>query len=296
MGDDLVMSSWQLFSGVLLSTLRDIGPIVLIVLFFQLVVLRRAFTDLSKLLAGVVCVVFGLALFLIGLELALFPLGESMAMQLASPQFIAADLSQASGETLTDSPAWYDYYWVYLFAFSIGVSTTIAEPALIAVASKASEVSGGAIREKELRLVVALGVGIGVAVGTLRIILGYPLPYFILPGYLFVILQTRFAPKAIIPIAYDSGGVTTSTVTVPIVAALGLGLATQIEGADPLIDGFGLIAFASLFPIITVMGYAQLAAWWSQRGAPTARIGTPTQGPIVNPKLSSKKGGTTDAF
>jgi hypothetical protein len=261
------VSNWQLLWSVLLSTLRDVVPIVVVVGFFQLVVLRRAFADLPKLLAGFGCVVLGLALFLIGLELALFPLGEAMAMQLASPDFVATASHSSPGETIATAvaPGWRDYYWVYLFAFAIGVSTTIAEPALIAVASKASEISGGTIRENELRFVVALGVGTGVAVGTFRIVIGYPLPYFILPGYLLVILLTRYAPKTIIPIAYDSGGVTTSTVTVPIVAALGLGLATQIEGADPLIDGFGLIAFASLFPIISVMLYAQLSAWRARR-------------------------------
>jgi len=256
------MSAWEILTKTLLATVRDVIPIMSIVVFFQLVILRRAFNNVTRLILGFACVLVGLAVFLIGLELALFPLGESMATQLASPDFLRPGTSP---ENAQDPLRWYDYYWVYIFAFTIGVSTTIAEPALIAVASKASEVSGGTIKEKELRMVVALGVGIGVAVGTFRIIVGYSLPLFILPGYLFVIIQTYFAPKSIIPIAYDSGGVTTSTVTVPIVAALGLGLATQIEGANPLIDGFGLIAFASLFPIITVMAYAQLSHWRSQR-------------------------------
>lgn len=255
------MDALELLVGTLLSTVRDIIPILVIIVFFQLVILRRAFNDLRRLMLGFLCVLFGLAVFLIGLKLALFPIGESMALQLASPEFVGGS---AANEALAPNK-WYDYYWVYIFAFTIGVSTTIAEPALIAVATKAAEISGGTIKELELRLIVALGVGVGVALGTFRIIVGYPLPYFILPGYFFVIIQTYFAPKSIIPIAYDSGGVTTSTVTVPIVAALGLGLATQIEGADPLVDGFGLIAFASLFPIITVMGYGQLSHYRNQR-------------------------------
>ncbi len=230
------------------STLWDVLPIIVVVVFFQLVVLRRPFTNLPRLLMGTVCVVVGLAIFLVGLELALFPLGEVMARQLASAEFLtgsSGSLEQradsGSATTVPTALSWYRYYWIYLFAFTIGVATAIAEPALIAVTSKASEVSGGTIQATQLRIIVAIGVGVGVAVGTLRIVLGYPLPYFILPGYVLVTLQTAFTPKSIIPIAYDSGGVTTSTVTVPIVAALGLGLATQIDGADPLIDGFGLM-------------------------------------------------------
>jgi len=255
------MAAIDLFVGTLLSTVRDVIPILVIVVFFQLVILRRAFNDLRRLILGFLCVLLGLATFLIGLQIALFPIGESMAMQLASPEFVGG----TAGKETPSLNKWYDYYWVYIFAFTIGVSTTIAEPALIAVATKAEEISGGTIKGLELRLVVALGVGVGVAIGTFRIIAGYPLPYFILPGYFFVIVQTYFAPKSIIPIAYDSGGVTTSTVTVPIVAALGLGLATQIEGANPLVDGFGLIAFASLFPIMTVMGYGQLSHYRNER-------------------------------
>lgn len=253
-----------LFTSTLASTVRDVVPIIVVVAFFQLVILRRSFSDPRRLLGGFMLVVIGLAIFLIGLEMALFPLGTAMATQLASPEFVAG-IDLAAADVPQESPAWYRYYWVYLFAFAIGVSTTIAEPALIAVASKASEVSGGAIRDRQLRYVVALGVGIGVALGTLRIVLGHPLPYYILPGYLFVVVQTCFAPKSIVPIAYDSGGVTTSTVTVPIVTALGLGLATQIEGASPLIDGFGLIAFASVFPIISVLGYGQVSHYLQTR-------------------------------
>jgi hypothetical protein len=154
---------------------------------------------------------------------------------------------------------------VYIFAFAIGASTTIAEPSLIAVAIKANEVSGGAIGVWGLRLAVALGVAIGISLGSWRIVTGYPIHWFIICGYIVVVVQTLFAPKLIIPLAYDSGGVTTSTVTVPLVAALGLGLAETVPGRSALIDGFGLIAFASLFPIITVMGYAQMIEWIEKR-------------------------------
>lgn len=267
------MNTLEALSNTLLTTARDMVPILSTVLFFQIAILRRPFRNPRRLIFGFVCVLFGLTIFLIGLEVALFPLGEAMAQQLAAPDFLDGPSINLTGEDAPQTRPWYAYYWVYAFAFTIGISTTVAEPALIAVASKASEISGGTIKERELRLVVALGVGIGVAIGTFRIIVGYPLPMFILPGYLLVMIQTAFAPKSIIPIAYDSGGVTTSTVTVPIVAALGLGLATQVEGADPLIDGFGLIAFASLFPIMTVMGYAQISEW---RNRPAASAQTPT--------------------
>ena len=164
------------------------------------------------------------------------------------------------------TPGWSDYFWVYAFAFAIGFSTTVAEPALIAVAIKAREVSGGTLNTWALRFAVALGVAVGVALGSFRIVTGAPLPWYIITGYVAVIGQTLFAPRAIVPLAYDSGGVTTSTVTVPLVTALGLGLANAIPGRSALIDGFGLIAFASLFPMITVMGYAQIVAWRERRG------------------------------
>ncbi|MFA0708594.1 DUF1538 domain-containing protein, partial [Vibrio sp. 10N.222.48.A3] len=156
---------------------------------------------------------------------------------------------------------WFDYYWVYLFAFCIGFSTTIAEPSLIAVAIKANQVSGGSISVNGLRISVALGVAIGISLGSYRIVAGDPIHYYIIAGYVIVVIQTFYAPKLIIPLAYDSGGVTTSTVTVPLVTALGLGLASTVPGRNPVIDGFGLIAFASLFPIISVMGYAQITQW-----------------------------------
>jgi hypothetical protein len=155
---------------------------------------------------------------------------------------------------------WQRYLWVYLFAGCIGFSTTIAEPSLIAVAMKANRVSGGAVSTWGLRIAVAIGVAVGIALGTYRIVTGTPLHYYIMAGYLIVIVQTVFSPRAIIPLAYDSGGVTTSTVTVPVVAALGLGLASAVPGRNPLLDGFGLIAFASVFPIIAVLAYAQLSA------------------------------------
>ena len=160
---------------------------------------------------------------------------------------------------------WSDYYWVYIFAFAIGASTTIAEPALIAVAMKANEVSGGAIGVWGLRIAVAIGVAVGISLGSYRIVIGAPIHNIIIVGYVVVVIQTFFAPKLIVPLAYDSGGVTTSTVTVPLVAALGLGLAETVPGRSPLIDGFGLIAFASLFPIISVMAYAQISEFRTSR-------------------------------
>ena len=176
-----------------------------------------------------------------------------MAEQLTAPEFINPN---AIAENLVD---WSHYTWVYIFAAAIGFSTTIAEPSLIAVALKAEEVSGGGIRANSLRIAVAIGVAIGIALGSYRIVVGHPIHYYIICGYIVVVVQTFFCPKMIVPLAYDSGGVTTSTVTVPLVAALGLGLATTIPGRSPLIDGFGLIAFASLFPIIAVMAYAQIS-------------------------------------
>lgn len=262
----------QLFDS-LLSTLRDVLPIAAVLLVFQFLVLRKKLHDWKWVVVGFGCVVLGLASFLVGLELAIFPLGEKMARQLSDPHFVdpvaanqpATDNANPAHDNLAISPPWYRYYWTYLFAFAVAFTATIAEPALLAVAIKASQVSGGTIHVWGLRVAVAAGAGIGVMLGTLRIILGVPLPYFIVVGYLIVIVQTYFAPKQIVPLAYDSGGVTTSTVTVPLVAALGLGLAGQLPGRDPLVDGFGMIALAVLFPMITVMGYAQLGHWWTSR-------------------------------
>jgi hypothetical protein len=237
-------------AAVLVGTVRDVLPIALVIACFQIFVLRRRIPHLRRVLRGFLLVLLGLALFLLGLEQALFPIGRIMARQLTDPGFIAAAIDGAA--------AWSQYYWVYLFAFALGFSTTLAEPALIAVAIHANKVSAGAVSVWGLRVAVAIGVAVGIAIGTWRIVIGAPLHYFIIAGYVIVIVQTAFAPRIIIPLAYDSGGVTTSTVTVPLVAALGLGLAETIPGRSPLIDGFGLIAFASLFPIIAVMAYAQL--------------------------------------
>ncbi|QYJ84915.1 DUF1538 domain-containing protein [Shewanella mesophila] len=244
--------------NTLLLTARDVVPIAVILFGFQLGVLRRPIVHWQKVLLGFVYVILGLTFFLVGLELALFPIGASMADQLTSPSFLHPD-----GDL---SPfVWQDYLWVYIFAAAIGFSTTIAEPSLIAVAIKANEVSGGTIGIQGLRISVAIGVAMGIALGCFRIVVGDPIHYYIMAGYVLVVIQTFFAPKMIVPLAYDSGGVTTSTVTVPLVAALGLGLATNVDGRDPLIDGFGLIAFASLFPMITVMGYAQLVEFMIKR-------------------------------
>jgi hypothetical protein len=237
------------------STMFDLLPILAILVGFQLGVIRKAIRHPRRILIGMLYVLIGLSLFLVGLNQALFPLGESMAKQLTSPEFLGSG-------ALT----WADYGWVYLFAGAIGFSTTIAEPALIAVALKAEEVSGGAVGRVGLRIAVAIGVAFGVALGTFRIVTGTPLHYYIIAGYIIVILQTARTNRFIIPLAYDSGGVTTSTVTVPLVAALGLGLASTIPGRSPIIDGFGLIAFASLFPIIAVMAYAEIGVWRGNRG------------------------------
>jgi hypothetical protein len=252
------MEALQLFLDTLLSTLRDVLPIAGIIFGFQLLVIRRPVANLKKVLIGFGYVLLGLALFLIGLEEALFPLGKLMAEQLTDPAFIL-------GEGVSRALLWDDYVWVYLFAFAIGFATTLAEPALIAVAIKAQNVSAGAISVWGLRTAVAIGVAIGLALGTYRIVTGTPLHYYIIAGYIVVIIQTLYAPKLIIALAYDSGGVTTSTVTVPLVTALGLGLASTVPGRSPLLDGFGLIAFASLFPIMSVMGYAQLSDWRARR-------------------------------
>ncbi len=240
----------------LLLTVRDVLPIAAVIFGFQLLVIRKPIPNLKRVLIGFLYVLFGLALFLVGLEEALFPLGKVMARQLTDPAFLYGGIEQLAGEI-----RWLDYLWVYLFAAAIGFATTIAEPSLLAVAIKAQEVSGGTIGIWGLRIAVALGVAAGIALGTFRIVTGTPLYYYIIAGYLFVIVQTLFAPRMIVALAYDSGGVTTSTVTVPLVTALGLGLASTVPGRSPVLDGFGLIAFASLFPIITVLGYAQLSQW-----------------------------------
>ena len=223
-------------------------PIVLVIAFFQLIVLRQPIPHLGQMLWGLILVLLGLALFVRGLQMALFPIGEEMAYN-----FVRKG----------------NLWWLLIFAFTLGFGTTVAEPALIAVSQEAARVAAaGQVIENSvaaqaayatgLRLTVALAVGIALVVGVFRILKGWPVQYLIIGGYLGVVVMTFFAPPEIIGIAYDSGGVTTSTVTVPLVAALGIGLAHTIHGRDPLIDGFGLIAFASLTPMIFVMAYGML--------------------------------------
>ena len=255
------MEQFQQFLGTLAITVRDVLPIALILFGFQMFVLRRPIHNLRAVLVGFGLVLLGLALFLRGLEQALFPLGRMMAEQLTASEFIYDEAAQLPARL-----HWTDYAWVYAFAAAIGFATTIAEPSLIAVAIKASQVSAGTITVWGLRIAVAVGVAIGIALGAFRIVTGTPLHWYIITGYVVVVLQTLAAPRAIVPLAYDSGGVTTSTVTVPLVTALGLGLAEAIPGRSALLDGFGLIAFASLFPMITVMGYAQVGQWVARRG------------------------------
>jgi hypothetical protein len=226
----------------------DLLPIVGVILFFQLLVLRQPFPEVMDLLLGTIFVVAGLAFFIEGLEMSLFPIGENMAHDFARKGSL---------------------FWLLCFAFGLGFGTTVAEPTLIAVAEEAARVaaSGGLIAPgpeslddyaQGLRFAVALSVGVAIFVGVLRILLNWSLPLLIIGGYCVIGVMTLFAPAEIIGIAYDSGGVTTSTVTVPLVTALGIGLASSIKGRDPMVDGFGLIAFASLFPIMFVMGYGML--------------------------------------
>ncbi len=237
-----------------LSTVLDVAPIIGILVLFQVAVLRKKLPNLSRIISGFICVLLGLTLFLIGLEEALFPIGETMVQQLTA-------LDTGVSAEFTDTVNWQDYLLVYVFAGAIGFATTIAEPPLIAVAIKAQDVSGGAVNAWGLRLAVAAGVAVGVALGCFRIVTGTPLPWYIIAGYVVVIVLTFRSGRSIVPLAYDCGGVTTSTVTVPVVAALGLGLAANVPGRSPLIDGFGLIAFASVFPIMSVLGYAMIASW-----------------------------------
>ncbi len=223
----------DIFKG-LVGVVFDVVPILAIILFFQYVIIKKPIDNLKNVLIGFGLVVLGLDAFIVGLEMGLFSVGETMAYE----------LTQYDNNII-----------IYSFGFLIGFSTTMAEPSLTAIARKAKEISDGKINDFVLRLFVALGVAIGISLGAYRIVVGGEIVYYIMAGYMFVVALTFISPKYIVPIAYDSGGVTTSTVTVPLVAALGLGLATNIEGRDPLIDGFGLIAFASLFPMLTVMLY-----------------------------------------
>ena len=219
----------------LFGMLRDVLPIILVILFFQYGVIRKPIPYVRRVILGFAMVILGLYAFVIGLKLGLFPVGRSMAEQL-----IGLD-------TLV---------YVYLFAFAIGFATTMAEPALIAIGQQAEEAANGKLQASHIRLLVALGVAIGISIGVHRIITGDSIHYYIMAGYALVILLTFLAPRFIVPLAFDLGGVTTSEVTVPLVTALGIGLATNIEGRSVLIDGFGLIAFASIFPIVTVLLYA----------------------------------------
>lgn len=274
------------------STIWNVLPIAAVVIVFQVLVLRRPLQNLPRLSWGFLFVVLGLTFFLVGLEVALFPLGQAMALQLTSPEFLGGEADFGDRE-IAGQVAWYRFYWTYLFAFLIGFSTTVAEPSLIAVAMKAEEVSGGAVRANGLRFAVALGVAVGITLGAFRIVMGHPLALYIIIGYVFVMIQTYWAPRSIVPLAYDSGGVTTSTVTVPLVTALGLGLASQIPGRNPLVDGFGLIAFASLFPIISVLGYAQLGQWLQDRWA-NKQTKPNTESPMLAAGGSSTRVAATD--
>lgn len=241
-------SQLRAFFVTVRGSVRDLAPIFAVIAVFQLFVLQQPIPNVADLLVGAVLIVLGLTFFVIGLETGLFPLGESMAHDFARKGSL---------------------FWLLLFGFALGFGTTVAEPALIAVAGEAARVSAeaGLIEatdvERErfangLRLTVALAVGLAIMIGALRIVMGWPLHYLIIGGYAGVIVMTRFAPAEIIGVAYDAGGVTTSTITVPLVAALGVGLASSIKGRNPVVDGFGLIAFASLTPMIFVMGYGLL--------------------------------------
>lgn len=244
-------------ADAVLETLLGVLPIAVVLVVFQVAVLRRPFPNVGRTLAGVAILVLGMVLFLAGLGEALFPLGRVMAQQLTDPDVVGVQPGV--------DPDWRDYWLVYVFGAAIGFATTVAEPALIAVSLKAQEVSGGTLGAWGLRLTVAVGVAIGIAVGCFRIVTGTVLPFYIIIGYVLVSFQALRAPRSIVALAFDTGGVTTSTVTVPLVAALGLGLASTIPGRSPLVDGFGLIAFASLFPMMTVMGYAQISQFRTRR-------------------------------
>jgi hypothetical protein len=233
------------------GSVRDLAPIVLVITFFQYFILQAPLANALDLVGGAMLVMLGLTLFVYGLELALFPIGESLAFDLARKGSV---------------------FWLLTFAFLLGFGTTVAEPALTAVANEASRIAAdaGAIAETDearagyvlgLRITVALSVGVALIIGVLRILLGWSLPVMIISGYVMVIGMTAVAPPEIVGIAYDSGGVTTSTVTVPLVTALGVGLATSLRDRNPMTDGFGLIAFASLTPMIFVMAYGSIVAW-----------------------------------
>jgi len=244
------MSGLAALLKAMLTSLRDLMPIVLVIAFFQLFVLQEVLPNLFSVMLGLILVVLGLTFFIFGLNMGLFPIGESMAQAFAR-----------KGSA----------FWLLLFAFCLGFGTTIAEPALTAVATEAAKVAAeeGIIPQSAenlvsyshgLRLTVALSVGVAIVLGVLRIIKGWPIHYMIAIGYIGVVILTAFAPPSIIGIAYDSGGVTTSTITVPLVTALGIGLASAIKGRNPMLDGFGLIAFASLLPMMFVMVFGMVIA------------------------------------
>lgn len=234
------------------TTCLDVLPIAATIIGFQLGVIKRSVHHPKAVAFGFFYVLLGIGFFLQGLDMALFPIGNLMAQQLTAPDF----LQKTWGASAV---SWRAYYWVYLFAASLGFAATLAEPALLAVALKVEDISGGTIRAWGLRLSVAFGVAFGITLGVIRIVIGVPLCWFIIAAYAVIALQTRFAPKVILGLAFDLGGVTTSLVTVPMITALGLGVAGAIPGRNPVLDGFGLIAFASLFPVIAVLAYAQLA-------------------------------------
>ncbi len=249
------MTEWLLhFVAKFMGTCKDMLPIAVVIIGFQLLVIRKPLPHFKRTLVGFFYVLLGIVFFLEGLEMALFPLGSLMASQLTTPEFLNIN----APSQLTH---WQTYLWAYVFAASIGFATALAEPSLLAVALKAEQISGGTIRPWGLRIAVAIGVSLGLALGTFRIVSGLELYYFIVTGFFIVTVQTLFTPKMIIGLAYDTGGVTTSMVTVPLVTALGLGLAKAIPNRNPVLDGFGLIALASLFPIIAVLTYAQIAHW-----------------------------------
>ena len=253
------MIEWVLhFALSFADTFRNFLTIAIVLIGFQLFVIRRPLVNLKKTLIGFVFVLLGMSFFLEGLEMALFPLGKLMASQLTAPEFVGLN-------SFEQALPWHSYRWVFVFAACLGFASALAEPALLAVAIKAEQISGGAIQAWGLRIAVAMGASIGLALGAFRIITGTELYFFIITGYLIVFIQTLFVPKLIIGLAFDSGVVTTTMVTVPLVTSLALGLAETIPGRNSLLDGFGLIAFASLFPIIAVLSYAQIAEWLYSR-------------------------------
>ena len=245
---NLILTLFRRLFRKLIEALSDLLPIILVITVFQLAIIRQPFPELFEVLMGAVFVVAGLMLFVHGLETGLFPIGEALAVAFARKGSIT---------------------WLLIFGFGLGFSTTVAEPALIAISQEAAKVAaqGNIIESGEsarasyalgLRLTVAVSVGIAIAIGIIRILRGWPVHYLIIAGYMIVVLMTLIAPKEIVGIAYDSGGVTTSTVTVPLVTALGVGLASSIRGRNPMVDGFGMIAFASLLPMIFVMGFGMI--------------------------------------